>query len=263
MRFEHPSLRQGLIRAWCPSLGASGLTLIDRSGRNNHGTLTNMEGQDNWPASGSGVGLSLGGTNDRVNTNFIPTITGQISYSIWVYPRVVNSFQGVFSTFTSNTSSLELFVDAGGSRFVVVNFNNNSVSVPATVNSWQHIAVAINGTQVSAYRNGVLAASSSINAVVQSISPFVIGCRSNGTFFFNGIIDDFRLYSRTITAAEASLLASRRGIGLQPLPDRAAGLPRKLFVNDSGTWRNGDAYVNTGSEWRLGIPSVNDAGTWK
>ena len=79
----------------------------------------------------------------------------------------------------------------------------------------------------------------------------------------NGQLDDLRLYNRALTIAEIRLLASRRGIGLTPLPDRAAGLPRKLFVNDAGTWRDGDAYVNTGSGWRLGIPSVNVAGTWR
>jgi hypothetical protein len=77
------------------------------------------------------------------------------------------------------------------------------------------------------------------------------------------LLDDIRLYSRALTAPEIRLLASRRGIGLQPLPDRAAGLPRKLSVNVGGTWRDGDAYVNTGSGWRLGIPSVNVAGTWR
>jgi hypothetical protein len=84
-----------------------------------------------------------------------------------------------------------------------------------------------------------------------------------GARWANAIFDDIRIYDRDLTPPEIRLLASRRGIGLQPLPDRAAGLPRKLFVNDAGTWRNGDAFVNTGSEWRLGIPSVNDAGTWK
>lgn len=262
LRHEYPSLRQGLVGCWVPSLGASGLTLIDRSGRNRNGTLTNMGGQDNWQARGSGVALNLDGSNDSVAMGFIPTITGRVSYSIWVYPRVVNSFQGVLSTYTSNASSLELFVDSGSSQFVAVNFAN-TIRVPATVNSWQHIAVAINGTEVSAYRNGVLASSSSINAVVQSLQSLVIGSRSNGTFFFNGFVDDFRLYNRTITAPEASLLASRRGIGFSPLPDRAAGLPRKLSINVGGDWRPADAYVNTGSGWRLGIPFVNVAGTWR
>jgi hypothetical protein len=91
----------------------------------------------------------------------------------------------------------------------------------------------------------------------------LIGSSAFGTRTLNGQLDDIRLYSRVITPAEIRLLASRRGIGLTPLPDRAAGLPKKLFVNDAGTWRNGDAYVNTGSGWRLGVPFVNVAGTWR
>ena len=85
----------------------------------------------------------------------------------------------------------------------------------------------------------------------------------NTGYLWDGYLDDIRIYDRAITLSEIRLLASRRGIGLTPLPDRAAGMPRKLFVNHAGTWRNGDAFVNTGSGWRLGIPFVNAGGTWK
>ncbi len=77
------------------------------------------------------------------------------------------------------------------------------------------------------------------------------------------ISDDLRIYNRALTLTEIRLLASRRGIGLQPLPDRAVSLPRKLFVNVGGTWRDGDAYVNDGGTWKLGTPFVNAGGTWK
>ena len=72
-----------------------------------------------------------------------------------------------------------------------------------------------------------------------------------------------RIYNRVLTLSEIRLLASRRGIGLTPLPDRTAGMPRKLYVNVGGVWRSGDAYVNTGSGWRLGTPSVNVGGTFR
>jgi hypothetical protein len=90
-----------------------------------------------------------------------------------------------------------------------------------------------------------------------------LGAISGTGTFLNGQLDDIRIYNRALTAAEIRLLASRRGIGLTPLPDRAAGLPKKLSVNVGGTWRNGDSYVNTGSGWRLGVPFVNVAGTWR
>ena len=80
----------------------------------------------------------------------------------------------------------------------------------------------------------------------------------------NGQIDDTRVYDRALTPAEIRLLASRRGIGLTPLPHRAAGLPRKLSVKIGGDWRAADAYVNVGGGvWKLGQASVNVAGTWR
>jgi hypothetical protein len=86
---------------------------------------------------------------------------------------------------------------------------------------------------------------------------------SSGAFLNSFFLDDIRVYNRALTPAEILTLASRRGIGLSPIPDRAAGLPRKLSVNVGGTWRDGNAYVNTGSGWRLGVPSVNVGGTFR
>lgn len=81
----------------------------------------------------------------------------------------------------------------------------------------------------------------------------------------NTSLDDVRVYRRALTAYEVRLLYSRRGIGLSPLPDRAAGLPRKMSVIDGDAIRkHGDLYVKTETDWRLGIPSVNtEAGVWK
>jgi hypothetical protein len=79
----------------------------------------------------------------------------------------------------------------------------------------------------------------------------------------NTSFDDVRIYRRALTAHEVRLLYSRPGIGLVPLPDRAAGLPRKLSVNVGGTWRSADAYVNVVGVWKLGQASTNVAGVWK
>jgi hypothetical protein len=75
--------------------------------------------------------------------------------------------------------------------------------------------------------------------------------------------DDIRLYNRALTLAQIRLLASRRGIGLTPLPDRAAGLPRTLSVNVGGTWRAADAYVHNGTDFRLSEAKINVGGVWQ
>jgi hypothetical protein len=145
----------------------------------------------------------------------------------------------------------------------------------ASLNAWSHFCgVIITGQSTAAasrfaFTNGTQNSGTQTGAASVAFPSFATPLQSgerfagSGTDRNGGAIDDIRVYNRALTLAEIRLLASRRGIGLTPLPDRAAGLPRKLFVNDAGTWRDGDAYVNTGSEWRLGIPSVNDAGTWR
>jgi hypothetical protein len=116
---------------------------------------------------------------------------------------------------------------------------------------------------VSVFTNGVRSTTAP-QSVTGTFSLNSLGrFAGNTTYLWDGYLDDIRIYDRAITLSEIRLLASRRGIGLTPLPDRAAGMPRKLFVNVGGTWRDGDAYVNVGGAWKLGTPFVNAGGTWK
>ncbi len=282
MRFEYPSLRQGLVGAWCPSLGASGLTLIDRSGRNNHGTLTNMGGQDNWQASGSGVALSFDGTNDHVVATQDFTGT-RVTFSVWAYfrtnpanfPMILQLRRSTGANAVHCVQMLhrpngDTFGGGSGSRITFsINGATTNASFPRvalTALRWNHYCGTYNGATLSLYENGVLALSSSFTTAISSgINQLNIGNNlgNTGDGYLNGLIDDARIYDRVLTPAEILVLASRRGIGLQPMPDRAVSLPRKLFVNVGGTWRDGDAYVNVGGTWKLGTPFVNAGGTWK
>lgn len=108
--------------------------------------------------------------------------------------------------------------------------------------------------------NGVGTANVAINWTPTTL--FLGSLGGTGTFL-NGQLDDIRLYNRALTPNEILLLASRRGIGLQPLPDRAAGLPRKISVNVGGTWRAADAYVHDGTAFRLSEARINVGGVWK
>jgi len=271
-RQEFSSLRQGLVGAWCPSLGASGLTLIDRSGRGNHGTLTNMGGQNNWRANGSGTAINLDGTDDYVGLGSMArlALTTSITMSAWVYPvsfainrsRVFDS-SGI--AFKIGTSSPYSDVNA----FVGANTVAETLTVTGVValNTWSHIAATwSSGSAITIFVNGITPSTTTATSASGSIistGSLDLGRLASGPLYGNQQSDDLRIYNRVLTLSEIRLLASRRGIGLSPLPDRGGGLPRKMSVNVGGVWRAGDAYVNTGSGWRLGIPYVNVGGTFR
>jgi len=74
-RSAHPELWDGLVGLWLPSLGPTGLTLRDLSGRGNHGILTNMDPAADWLTTGEGelpYALGFSKTGDYVN---IPDLT--------------------------------------------------------------------------------------------------------------------------------------------------------------------------------------------
>ena len=100
---------------------------------------------------------------------------------------------------------------------------------------WHHIALAVNGTSASSiYLDGVsrsIAVSSQYPTSNQGqffgdltglnkclIGAYQIGADLGG--YALGRQDDIRIYNRALTESEIKLLASKRGIGLQPSPTR-------------------------------------------
>jgi hypothetical protein len=271
-RHEYPSLRQGLVGAWCPSLGGAGSLLADRSGRNQNATLNSGVAVVGRPG---GVAILPNGSGGKTTFGMSFASLSVATVSYWFLRTATTTVLGL-SQGTTETNRTFFGTATDGRMYVGGRYSfgdhYSSASLSAiSLNVWHHFAgTIITGTSTRlVWIDGVpltlsvigstITAFPTITPPVEMGEPFV-GANAN---WANGAMDDIRIYSRALTLPEIRLLASRRGIGLQPLPDRAAGMPRKLFVNDAGTWRDGDAYVNTGSEWRLGIPSVNDAGTWR
>jgi hypothetical protein len=159
--------------------------------------------------------------------------------------------------------------------FLISNYPSSAIHVfspvgSIAVNQWYHVAATFGGAgaaSVGIFINGlsqtITTLYDTLTTTSKSALGVAIGRRRDATIPFSGGVDDLRLYSRALTLAEIRLLARRRGIGLTTLPDRAAGLPRKLSVNVGGTWRPADAYVNVGGAWKLAQASTNVAGTWR
>lgn len=279
MRFEYPSLRQGLVGAWCPSLGASGLTLIDRSGRNNHGVLTNMGGQDNWRASGSGVALNFDGSNDSVILPARQFPQTAFSLSLWSRSTTPSATQALVAAYNGGVGAYFQLYQLSSAYYFILHQAIDAVYIGRTggtvTSSMVHIAATWNGgtaaSSIAIYINGVQTNSTAIangsftgpfsSPVLWSIGSQLLAGAPNAPL--SGALDDVRIYNRALTPAEIRLLASRRGIGLTAMPDRAVSMPRKLSINVGGTWRPADAYVHDGTAFRLSEAKINVGGVWK
>ncbi len=74
---------------------------------------------------------------------------------------------------------------------------------PLSTDVWTHIAGVANGTHIMIYVNGELSAMKVNAESVDYSYPVEIG--RNGVYegsFFNGIIDEVRIYNRALTAQE-------------------------------------------------------------
>jgi hypothetical protein len=221
---RYASLRQGLVGAWCPSLGASGFRLIDRSGYNNHGTLTNMA-PTSWVASNKGA---INFTAGNIPLNFLPFL-GPLTVSIWI--RKTGNPAALEVPFSCSQASgffNQMFfigVETDGRiRFQgrSSNTDNNAYSTSSLqANTWTHVCgFGEFGKSVSIAINGRVEATST-SATVNSITGVsgVIGSYDQGRVYnpYLGMFDDTRIYKRALTPAEINLLyTGGRGVGLAP-----------------------------------------------
>jgi hypothetical protein len=82
------SLRDGLVGAWVPELGATGARLLDQSGRGNHGTLQNGP---TWETTARGTEILYDGVDQYTDCgsnvgNF--SASDAFSAIVWVTPEV-------------------------------------------------------------------------------------------------------------------------------------------------------------------------------
>ena len=97
----------------------------------------------------------------------------------------------------------EIFMGGG-------NWQNTTVLVD--INAWQHVAVVFGTSEVKFYKNGELVASLLFSGFGSTVYPLTIGNSAGGwNEFFDGIIDDVRIYSRALSDSEIQELYNEGG----------------------------------------------------
>ena len=202
----------GLVAAYSFGEG-SGTTVVDASVNNITATIVGAT----WTTAGKfGNALSFNGTNSYVDLGNPAALqlTGSITLEAWVKAAATPPDDGQIVA-KSNSSGWELKTtpDTGPHTFGVgvsgtstSKTQRYSTTVRA-LNTWYHVAGVYDATAgtLSTYVNGVLD-----NGTLKGTIPTSqfnqnvnvnIGRRTGG-FYFNGVIDEVRIYKRALSQAE-------------------------------------------------------------
>ena len=202
-----------------------GNVLHDRSGNKNHGKIHGAK----WVKSGTGHALQFDGKDDYVDcgTGASLDITGPISMEAWICPLAVPQGEpGVAGKFYE---SYALTLYKSGCCYWYISSGANQVAVPVEVGAWQHIVGTFDGLGSRLYINGTqVKARKSDYRYVKPGKNFLMGCiigdptaqdsAYHATAHFEGIIDDVKVYNRTLSQKEIAMSYNRsaqeRGLAL-------------------------------------------------
>ena len=219
----------GLVAHWTFDEG-SGDIAKDVTGHGHDATLKHVE----WVPSPRGHALRFDskGSVARYGNIASMNLSGDMTLAVWVKtdaavaPKTERLIFGDVGLGVER--NLNLRMDGrGGLRFEWADGkNNDSLSAPATHlnGSWKHVAVVANSREerITLYVDGAVAAQT---AGALPISKAPVKERLTGWFyngFFQGELDDVRLYNRALAAQELSQLFESQA-------DLQVGTPTVLF----------------------------------
>jgi hypothetical protein len=255
-----------LVAYWTFDEG-SGDAVYDTSGNDNNGTINGAT----WGVGKYGTALQFNGqenyvevpSSDSLEIDDNVTIAAWINWidagDTWIC-ILANGQQngpwenyGLFINRDSRFLYFTLSLDGGH----VTQQTPNNITVP---NEWVHVCASWDGSAARIYVNGEMELEiAKAGTLVPPGLPLRIGHRNGSVHYFNGTIDEVRIYNHALT--EAEILAAMEGgegypYALGPSPKDGA-----LYANTwvSLSWRAGDFAVSHDVYMGDNFDDVNNA----
>lgn len=201
----------------------SGTTASDSSGYGVNGTLTNGPTWSSDTYSNSGNSVLFDGSNDYItvpNSSFLNPSSG-ITFGTWFKANSLSGARSILSktetggyNLTMSTPSPCLTDYICG--LVWINGAYRVASIPTSgleTGKWYYFLISYNGSTLKMYQDGEEVASTNITGSIGYSfgNPFCIGSEATnvgctGGQYFNGNIDEVRVYGKGLIASEVRSL---------------------------------------------------------
>ena len=198
----------GLVAAYGFDEG-SGTTTADQSGSGNVGTISGAT----WSSAGKfGKALSFNGTNSFVSVAGSSTLnlTNAMTIEAWVNPSslTTSGWNTVVLKERPGYYAYALYGNTGTNRpsanaFVGSTDADTRGTAQIPSNAWTHLAATYDGTTLALYVNGTQVSQTAVGgSIVTSTGALKIGGNAIWGEFFSGLIDEVRIYNRTLSSAQ-------------------------------------------------------------
>jgi len=196
------SAEEGLIGYWKFDEG-KGDVVADSSGNKNDGKLIRSP---EWVDGKFGKALKFDSAKTQKveiqNSDSFGKITTAVTMEAWVNPA---NFSAWFSFGVKGDITYGMFINP--SALVRMHYSGGSTLDTAAntikANEWTHVVGTYDGKTVKIYLNGEVKAEVNANAAIPAnANNFNIGGTLDLRDWFAGMIDEYKLYSRAVTADE-------------------------------------------------------------
>jgi hypothetical protein len=183
----------------------------DVSGNGHNGTVN---GSAMFAAGQVGSALDCDGIDSYVSTGKSAADLGidgnkPRTVSSWVFTRGYNN-GGIYDVGARTaTQDFCLRTMATENEWRIQYWGGDSDFNLDTINKWVHFTHVHDGERTKIYADGMLIVDWEKTIDTSNANPFQIGCYGWQNDYFNGLIDEVRVYNRAVTAGEALWLAGK------------------------------------------------------
>ncbi len=181
----------------------------DQSGNGNNGTVFGaVLGADRFGSANSAY--SFDGTNDyvRIPHSESLNITGDLTIGAWI--RTGSAGRIIFSNMqeTSPHYGYSLRVSWDGNLQFMAGDKILLGDTPVNTDRWTHVAATLSGQTATIYIDGVPNVTGTVGIPTSSWLDETIGASDTPYYFWNGSMDEVRVYNRALSSAEIGELYS-------------------------------------------------------